>query len=119
MEQPMTQDPYPSADAPGVRSIADSHEIIGAFRRQVAEHVTAIQAAGRDMLSQQVGTDNNASAKEIRLEITVGPDPKEGRSTVDSVECWDHDYICGKTSTGYIHCTVRACMEIGPVTLSQ
>jgi hypothetical protein len=115
----MAQDSYPPPDAAAVAtSTADSQQMITQFRQRIAEHVAAIQTAGRETLVEQTGVQE-PSPREIRLEITVGPDPKASRLQANSVECWDQDYVCGKTPTGYLHCTVRVCMEIGPITISR
>lgn len=98
-------------------SSVDSQRALTEFRESIADHVAAIQRSGREFLASP-GTSENAARQEIQIEIGVGPGREDESALYDSVDCWDEDVICGKSTTGYIHCTVHVCMKVGPVTLA-
>jgi hypothetical protein len=82
----------------------------------VESHVEAIHQAGRDFLARR---DNSAGEpKKLQIHIEVAAEEGVVREAPESgMDCWDADYICGKSASGYVHCTVRVCMEVGPVTV--
>ncbi len=86
------------------------------FQTAIAEHVAAIQKAARDRLASMDSNNENAPST-FRIEIGVGRDPKAESAVNRSVDCYDEDYICGKSASGYIHCTAHVCMIVGPVTV--
>lgn len=110
-------DAYASDDrGPAVRTSSEpTQRLLTEFHSGVAQHVAAIQAAGREFLAGHAG---ERGPREIRVEIAVTPDPDASKTEYDSVDCWDEDVICGKGPTGYIHCTVHVCMTVGPITVA-
>lgn len=80
----------------------------------MAEQIAAIQTAGHEFLLSRPDPDG-AGARQIRVEISIGPDSDESQGQYNSVDCWTEDVLCGKGATGYIHCKVRVCMEVGPI----
>jgi hypothetical protein len=101
--------------SPEIRESAEaSQQTLTAFQAGIAKHIAAIQAAGREFLTHQA---EGQAPREIRVEITAGPDPSADPSPLRSIDCWDEDIICGTSSTGYIHCTIHICMEVGPITV--
>ena len=98
-----------------IRSSArDSQQTLSDFREQVSEQVAAIQAAARELVQGSAGA---SALTGMDIQIGVGPDPKAARFDNTSVNCWDEDVICGKSTNGYIHCTVHVCMQVGPITV--
>jgi hypothetical protein len=92
---------------------AEAQRTLTDFHASVADHIAAIQAAGREIVAQQEGETPTG----IRVEIEVGPDPTETSGLNRSVDCWDEQVICGKGASGYIYCTIHVCMTVGPVTV--
>jgi hypothetical protein len=93
------------------------------FKDSINEQVAAIHAACRDFLARQGQTDTSVP-REIRIDIRVSLDAPESPSRAlvsadSSMECWDHTYPCGKSPSGYIYCTQRVCMIVGPVTVES
>lgn len=111
----MDQRDLAPADAHVTRaSSSESQQALTTFHASVSTHIAAIQTAARELLARDT---DGSGPREIRLDIKVGPDSSEPRAQFDSVDCWDEDVICGKGPTGYIHCTVHVCMEVGPITV--
>lgn len=79
------------------------------FRQGISEQISAIFAAGREILDNGSGAEMPTG---VRVELSVGPDPAESSAANRSVECWDHTYVCGKSTSGYIYCTNRVCMIV-------
>mgnify|MGYP000980359722 CR=1 FL=1 len=77
----------------------------------IGDHITAIQDASRELLP--TNADEEAT---VRIELTTGAPPAAHSASSD---CWDAEYICGKGPSGYIKCTVRVCIDTGPVTKSE
>jgi hypothetical protein len=92
-------------------SSKDPQKALTAFHAHVADHIAAIQTAGHEFLASHA---DGLGPREVRIEIAIGPDENQSRD-YHSVDCWDEDVICGKSTTGYIHCKVHICMEVGPV----
>ncbi len=94
-----------------------SQRALTEFHTGVADHIGAIQTAGREFLAQHASAGSEG-LRTIRVEISVGPARGEAESQSNSTDCWDADYICGKGPSGYIHCTAHVCMEVGPITVA-
>jgi hypothetical protein len=93
------------------------------FKDSINEQVAALQAVCRDFLARQGQTEKNVP-HEIRIEIRSSLDDPESRTRVlataeSSMDCWDHTYICGKSTSGYIYCSQKVCMIVGPITVES
>jgi hypothetical protein len=97
-------------------SSKDSQRILSEFHEKVSEHLAAIQAAARELLQSPAGV-GDSTLSGINIQVGVGPSPNAARFDNTSVDCWDQDVICGRGTNDYIHCTVRVCMEVGPITV--
>ena len=96
---------------------------LGEFTESINEQVAALQAACRDFLAQQGQTKKNVP-REIRIEIRSSLDDPESQTRVlataeRSMDCWDHTYVCGKSESGYIYCSHKVCMIVGPITVES
>ena len=79
------------------------------------EHISALHAAARDLLTRQP-EPGTPVPNTIWIDIRVGPNSGPVPQARIDAECWTATYICGKGATGYIHCTVDVCMEVGDIT---
>lgn len=87
----------------------------------INEQVAALHAVCRDFLARQ-DRGENPVPREIRIDIRSSLDDPESQTRAlttaeSSMECWDHTYVCGKSAAGYIYCTNKVCMIVGPVTV--
>lgn len=98
--------------APAVAS--SRQDLLTKFRAAIAPEIGEIQAKGRQYFAEA----DSSSPTRLSIEIGVGDDPNHIEAANTSLDCWTEDVICGKGETGYLHCTVRVCMIIGPITES-
>lgn len=90
---------------------APAQALLSMLQERLSGEVAAIHAAALEMLSGQQGTAPSA----VRMSINVEPEGDQGSGQEPelanrSATCWDHTYACGKSTTGYIMCTVHVCM---------
>lgn len=98
--------------------VKTSSEMGQEFRDLVSEHVEALRKTAEAYLSTNQKAGDNVP-RELRVQISVGLNNPDGDAPAPAAnagrDCWDATYICGKGPTGYMYCTRKVCIEIGPV----
>lgn len=101
----------------------NSARTLSEFADSINEQVNALQATCRDFLARQEQTEKR-SPREIRIALRSSLDDPESQTHVlataeRSMDCWEHTYVCGKSTSGYIYCTATVCMIVEPITLKS
>ncbi len=90
-----------------------------AFIEDARSGIDALLAVQRARLEQELGSDREGpDSLTICLRVALEPETGDAPESRDW-HCWTHRYPCGKSSTGYIMCSVRVCENTGPVTLPR
>jgi hypothetical protein len=96
---------------PNQTTYAPAQTLLNLLQDRLSGEVAAIHAAALELLSGQQGPAPSALRMSINVEPGEATEPRpESAPATYAATCWDHTYACGKSTTGYIMCTVQICM---------